>query len=146
MRRRFLVALAVLAAGQAAAVQVTTMPLQLYGLGELRCAAYSPDGNYILTGGGAGAFLWDAATGEVIRMFLGHSEAVRSVAFSPDGTKVLTGSYDDTAIPITRRWTSMLVSQSTVRICGRATCSISGNTNAPPTRRCSGCPTRTSAP
>jgi len=68
---------------------------QYYGLGTLECAAYSPDGNYILTGGSAGAFLWDVETGEVVRMFLGYP--VFSVVFSPDGTKVLTGSGDATA-------------------------------------------------
>jgi len=72
-------------------------PLQFYGLGTLLCAAYSPEGNHILTGGGARAFLWDAQTGKVVRVFYGHTRYVRSVAFSPDGTKVLTGSADETA-------------------------------------------------
>jgi WD40 repeat protein len=41
--------------------------------------------------------LWDTATGQLIRVFEGHSGAVRAVAFSPDGTRVLSGSYDNTA-------------------------------------------------
>jgi WD40 repeat protein len=87
----------ILAATASRAEQITSMPLQSYGLGTLGCAAYSPDGKYILTGGSAGAFLWDAATGKVVRMFLGHQSWVSSVAFSPGGTKVLTGSWDGTA-------------------------------------------------
>jgi WD40 repeat protein len=88
----------ILATAALRAEPVTTTPLQLYGLGSLDCAAYSPDGKYILTGGSsAGAFLCDAATGKVVRMFLGHQRFVTSVAFSPDGTKVLTGSDDWTA-------------------------------------------------
>jgi len=63
-----------------------TLAQQFYGLGDLQCAAYSPDGKYIATCGTAGAFLWDIETGEVVRMFLGHSWEVVSVAFSPDGT------------------------------------------------------------
>ena len=40
--------------------------------------------------------LWDAATGQLLRTFEGHSMSVRSVAFSPDGTRVLSGSDDKT--------------------------------------------------
>ncbi|MFH1739482.1 MAG: WD40 repeat domain-containing protein, partial [bacterium] len=67
------------------------------GMGTLVNTAYSPDGRYIATCGGLGAFLWDVETGEMARWFSGHTAPVNSVAFSPDGTKVLTGSYDRTA-------------------------------------------------
>jgi WD40 repeat protein len=40
--------------------------------------------------------LWDAATGQLVRVFKGHRGAVRAVAFSPDGARVLSGSYDNT--------------------------------------------------
>ena len=40
--------------------------------------------------------LWDAASGELLRTFEGHSDAVTSVAFSPDGRQVLSGSHDNT--------------------------------------------------
>ncbi|HUW34007.1 MAG TPA: dockerin type I domain-containing protein, partial [Planctomycetota bacterium] len=43
------------------------------------------------------ARLWNAATGEQLRTFSGHTTWVLSVAYSPDGTKVLTGSSDCTA-------------------------------------------------
>jgi WD40 repeat protein len=41
--------------------------------------------------------LWDAATGEEVRQFVGHIDTVSSVAFSSDGRYVLTGSHDSTA-------------------------------------------------
>jgi len=79
------------------AATTITLAQQYYGLGTLNCAAYSPDGNYILSGGSAGAFLWDVQTGEVVRIFMGLTWQVNSVAFSPDGTKVLTGGDDQAA-------------------------------------------------
>lgn len=68
--------------------------------------AFSPDGKFILTGGGryelskvgsqyssahrdAYAILWDVATGERVRKYEIHR--VTSVAFSPDGSSVLIG-------------------------------------------------------
>jgi len=70
-----------------------TLAQQNYGLGSLRCAAYSPDRKYILTGGKTGAFLRDFQTTETVRVFLAGDQ-VWSVAFSPDGMKVLTGGDD----------------------------------------------------
>jgi WD40 repeat protein len=81
----------------ASAQRTVTLAQQFYGLGDLQCAAYSPDGNYILTGGSAGAFLWDVVTGRVVRSYIGHMQGVSSVAFSPDGTQVVTGGPDGTA-------------------------------------------------
>ena len=37
-----------------------------------------------------------AVSGEELRVFEGHENAVTSVAFSPDGERVVSGSWDDT--------------------------------------------------
>jgi hypothetical protein len=42
------------------------------------------------------ARLWDAASGQLIRVLSGHGEAVNSAAFSPDGSLVVTASNDKT--------------------------------------------------
>jgi WD40 repeat protein len=96
MRRGVFLFLVYLAAGDVSAEQITTAPLQFYGLGTLTCAAWSPDGKQIVTGGSAGAFLWDVATSHVIRMFIGQTRKATLVAFSPDGIKVRSDSGDRT--------------------------------------------------
>jgi len=63
----------------------------------VRSVAWSPDGRTLLTGSrDRTAALWDAATGERIRVLEGHDGGVTSVAFSPDGKRVLSGSQDKT--------------------------------------------------
>jgi WD40 repeat protein/tRNA A-37 threonylcarbamoyl transferase component Bud32 len=72
------------------------------------CVAFSPDG-WLALGGGSGMwkggqwqrsdyrlFLWDVATGKVLRHFEGHTGLVLCVAFSPDGQHALSGAWDHT--------------------------------------------------
>ncbi len=77
--------------------------------GEVWAVAVSPDGKYIVSGAGTVAvgadgkadnslILWDAATGELIRRFEGHTDRVYAVAFSPDGQRILSGSQDASLI------------------------------------------------
>jgi WD40 repeat protein len=52
--------------------------------------AFSLDGRQVLSGGGD-LKLWDAASGALLRTFMGHSDYVMAVAFSPDGQKGAVG-------------------------------------------------------
>src|SRR5262249_39731284 len=40
--------------------------------------------------------LWDAASGQELRIFKGHGSDVLSVVFSPDGTRLASAGSDDT--------------------------------------------------
>lgn len=60
-------------------------------------AAFSPDGQRVLTTSGNTASIWDATSGQLIRKLQGHRGNVYAAAFSPDGQRVVTGSRDQTA-------------------------------------------------
>lgn len=66
---------------------------------DLTCAAFSPNGEFVLTAssGGKSALVWDARTGQPVCPPLRHDAAVNHAAFSPDGTRVITASDDTTA-------------------------------------------------
>src|SRR5262249_15174145 len=53
--------------------------------------AFSPDGDQVLSATDEALKLWDAASGGLIRTFVGDSRNVVSVAFSPDGARLLSG-------------------------------------------------------
>lgn len=57
-------------------------------------AAFSADGKRIATLSQDRAYLWDAATGELLRTFNGHLSTLHAVAFSPDGAMLATGGYN----------------------------------------------------
>lgn len=59
----------------------------------LHTAIFSPDGAFILTGESFPFFtarLWDARSGEELRVFLGHTASVNAVAFNVRGDWILT--------------------------------------------------------
>jgi WD40 repeat protein len=64
-------------------------------------AAFSADGNQLLTVGGAEARLWDSAAAKQMMAFSPQS-AVSSVQFSKTGEQIVTGSWDNAA----RIWNS----------------------------------------
>lgn len=54
--------------------------------GPVWAVAFSPDGNFALTGSWDGtAKLWNSRSGALLHTFTGHQYAVHSVAFTPDG-------------------------------------------------------------
>jgi WD40 repeat protein len=69
--------------------------------GSVSSAAFSSDGTRIVSVSGTYPSentikLWDAASGQPIRSFEGHTDRVNSVVFSPEGTRLLSGSWDGT--------------------------------------------------
>ena len=60
--------------------------------------AYSPDGNYIVTGSrDTTGRVWNAHTGNLVTVLKGHNEPVTSVCFTINSKRVVTGSWDKTA-------------------------------------------------
>lgn len=69
----------------------------ILGLGTVAVSAYSPDGNYFVTAGSLGVFLWDSETGTLLHAFCDYTNSVNSFTFSPDCNRILTGSAGSTA-------------------------------------------------
>jgi WD40 repeat protein len=71
---------------------------------HLNAVAISPDGKWLLSGGGAPGTaggdttirLWDLSTGQVARRFAGHTARVWDLAFSNDGRHFLSAAADRT--------------------------------------------------
>ncbi|TFK89205.1 WD40 repeat-like protein [Polyporus arcularius HHB13444] len=65
--------------------------------GMVCAAAFSPDGNRVVTASDDGSSrIWKAETGEALVILHEHTGPVWSVAFSPDGKRVASGSSDST--------------------------------------------------
>lgn len=60
--------------------------------------SFSPDGRYIASGGSSKAYIWEVATGELVRTIDEHkimsSEPEIFIDFSPDGRFFITSGYD----------------------------------------------------
>jgi RNA polymerase sigma factor (sigma-70 family) len=59
--------------------------------------AYSPDGSRLVVGG-AVCTVFDAATGQMVRVFDGHAAPISALVFSTDGARLASGSEDGTAV------------------------------------------------
>jgi WD40 repeat protein len=58
---------------------------------------YTPDGRRLVTGGDDGVVrLWDAASGDLLEQWPGHSDIIWVLALTPDGQRLATGSTDRT--------------------------------------------------
>ncbi|EKM60093.1 uncharacterized protein PHACADRAFT_250980 [Phanerochaete carnosa HHB-10118-sp] len=62
--------------------------------GQSSSLMFSQDSRHLFMPHSYTAFLWDIATGKLIRDFSGHMFSVRSVAFSLDGRRIATGSWN----------------------------------------------------
>jgi len=65
----------------------------------VRAVAFSPDGKFLATAGGAPAQfgevkVWDVESGQLRYTVEGHQDCIYSVDFSPDGGQIATASYD----------------------------------------------------
>ncbi len=63
----------------------------------MQAVAWSPDGKRIASGGDDNTVqVWDAANGDHVYIYRGHSGLVEAVAWSPDGRRIASGSWDKT--------------------------------------------------
>ena len=61
------------------------------------CAAYSPDGKRIATGGrDDNVRIWNAETFDQLARLAGHEDYIFSVAWGPDSLELISGSGDHT--------------------------------------------------
>ena len=62
----------------------------------VRSVTFSPDGKQIVSGSNDRSVqVWDASTGNNLKILKGHTNWVASVAFSPDGKQIVSGSDDN---------------------------------------------------
>lgn len=80
-----------LATGKLVLSQATDSGKAITGL------AFSPDSSKLAIGDYANQAIVIDLTGELVNVFVGHTENVSSVEFSPDGKFLLTASFDSTA-------------------------------------------------
>ena len=78
---------------------VVTSPVLTIKVDRLfaNAVAHSTDGRYLFAGGEDGTFgMWDAASGQLIRRFRGHTAFVQNVRAVADGRRVMSSSIDKT--------------------------------------------------
>ena len=68
------------------------------GKGSVYGLAFSSDNTRIAVASSIGIWIYDAHTGEALRLLTGHTGRVYSVAFGPDGKTLASGGYDGTSL------------------------------------------------
>lgn len=76
--------------------QVVTPPRLQREQGNVRAAAFSPDGTRLVLGADSDVSLWDLTRDTRLLVLSGHTRYVPSVGFSPDGKRVVSASDDGT--------------------------------------------------
>jgi WD40 repeat protein len=69
----------------------------LHGATNVSSLAFSPDGRNVVTASETGASLWDASTGQRLRVLAASRSSYDRVAFTADGSRVV-GAGDETTI------------------------------------------------
>jgi len=92
-----------LAGGRLNQSDVVSQPLGAFGsqYGDLRTAMISRDLRRFMNVRSGAIYVWDLASGDVIRNF---GEHVGAIAFSPDGQQALAGSHSGTADHTAKLW------------------------------------------
>ena len=66
------------------------------GKGRVHELAYSPDSTKLAVASTIGIWLYDAQTGEALKLLTGHTDSVRAICFNRDGSTLASGSHDAT--------------------------------------------------
>ena len=67
--------------------------------GLVYSVSFSPDGTRIVSGSRDNSVrVWDAASGELLKVLGGHTDEVLSVSFSPDGTRIVSGEDESVLV------------------------------------------------
>ena len=68
---------------------------------SVNACSFSPDGKMIVSASSDKTLrIWDAETGEEIKVLRGHNDSVNACSFSPDGKRIVSASWHSTTLRI----------------------------------------------